>query len=297
MNYVQRLCDQNITFNVICEKDAENIMKKEYSYYKLMEYSQLFEKYKTTSKQGKFVKLDFSQLYYLAVIDFRLSQILMCMCLEIENVLKTKLISDADKVSDNQNFFREYYNSESSYFKQTYNAENIEILRMSDFEGTVDSLELPQFLNVLQFGTLEKLIHFFYKKYAVQIYKTEFAPFENELYSIRRIRNLVAHNNSILSKLNIKTEHRNLKLSAYLGKKGIKNKTLTTNLSKIIVSDLCNLLYVYFNIIEDNNAVLRMLEEFDKQCWQKYQGYFEENYSLKSVYFFIKKIILIMIDK
>ncbi len=290
MDYIQHLSEQNISFHYFSRDEAAEIMEKEYSYYKLLEFSTLFERYKTTNKKGNFVKLDFSQLYFLALIDFRLCSILMSMCLEIENALKTRLLCDADRVGDTKSILSEYYESDKDYLEQTYNSVNIEVLKNNNLIGAIDSLDLNQFLKIVQFGTLEKIIKYFYGKYSAILYDSEFVPYERQLDSVRRIRNFVAHNNSILCDLNKKQEYNNLELSAFLGKKGIKHKTLKTNMSKVVISDLCNLLYVYVNTVSNSKHIFEILREFDVDYCQKYAGFFVNNCSIKSAYKFMKEV-------
>ncbi|MGN0447471.1 MAG: Abi family protein [Acutalibacteraceae bacterium] len=290
MNYINELKKQNITFNIFNEQQAITIIKKEYSYYKLMSYSCLFEKYKQTNKEGQFVNLDFSQLYYLALIDSQLSKILMTMCLEIENTIKTIFIFDAEMICDTKTLLHEYYDNENEFIDMNYTADNNDIINEYKNKVSIQELSLNEFLEVIQFGTLERFVHFFYKKYGNVLYCESFYNVEFRLSSIRRIRNIVAHNNSCMSRITEETEYKDVKLLSFLGSRGVKNRSLTTNMSKKFVSDFCGVLDVYFRLVENKN-IINDFKEFDINYCLKYKSYFEKNDKILSFYNFAKKVI------
>ena len=124
------------------------------------------------------------------------------------------------------------------------------------------------------------------------MYGVDFLPFEAHLSSVRRIRNIVAHNNSILNKLAIQTDYYDLKMLAFLGQQGIKNRTLHTNMSKLMISDLCGFFDIYFNLINKRSTV-ELLEDFDKNCIQEYKHFFINHDLLESSYNFLKNAIII----
>lgn len=278
----------NIMFNKIDEDKAENIMLKEYPSALLFSYSNLFEKYFGTDKKGTFVSLDFTQLYYLAIIDEQLRQILMRICLEIELKIKTIFLADVQKLDVEENFLNEYIQSDLEYLSKTYPNELEKIKSCKE-------TSLYNFLNSILFGTFEKLIHSFYRKYAQIIYGTPRAPFEKYLSSVRKIRNMVAHNSPFLSELKNNEKLSNNSLSPFLSSKGIKSKTLHTNLSKPIMFDLCNILRLYCGIqplvkIKKN---AKEISKFIRTNHKKYVKYFKTNLTLSSSYRFFKDVVKI----
>lgn len=292
MDYLCEFKKNNIKFNIVHEADALDIMRNDFSFYKIWSYTSLFEKYRSGDNCGLFVNLDFGQLYYLAKIDSELSCILMCMCLDVEEKLKTKLIFDAEKICDTNSLLIEYYNNDRKYLEHNYTADNNDTINNKNIIGTITQMSFAEFLDVAQFGTLERLIHYFYRKYAFDMYGVDFLPFEAHLSSVRRIRNIVAHNNSILNKLAIQTDYYDLKMLAFLGQQGIKNRTLHTNMSKLMISDLCGFFDIYFNLINKRSTV-ELLEDFDKNCIQEYKHFFINHDLLESSYNFLKNAIII----
>ena len=295
VNYIDLLKNDNITFDIIIPNEALHIIKNKYPYYKLLNFTSVFQKYVKGDKAGKVVHADFAHLYYLAEIDFRLSQILMDLCLEIETHLKARLVYDADSVCNTKTLFKEYYNSDSEYLNKTYTVENIDVLKFGNASKSLCEMELSEFLNIAQFGTLERIIHFFYSKYSTLLYESEYMSFEQYLGAVRRIRNLVAHNNSIIDKIPIKAEQSNTKMTAFLGRYGIAHKTLITNMSKPIIRDLCGLFFVYFKANKCSENFLSNIKDFDTNYCQNYKKYFEKNDLLISSYRFMKEVIQIFV--
>lgn len=297
MDFIYSLKEQNIKFQTISEQEAEDIIRSEYSYHKLLSYACLFEKYtKNVIKKGQFVNLDFSQLYYLAEIDSRFSHILMSMCLEIEEKIKTKFIFEAGEKCDTKVLLSEYYSSDHEYLDATYALSYDDVVVYKRDCNDLLSMTLDEFLGISQFGTLERLICFFYKEYEHCIHKSALKAFETRLSSIRRIRNIVAHNNSILNKLTVKTEYQDLKMLSFLGKHGIKNRTLKTNMSRQIISDLCGVIDVYFELV-NNDTLIKELKNFDVEYCQKWGESFSNNDILKTAYTFLREVFALYFEK
>ncbi len=299
MNYIDELKAQNIKFVRINETEAEKILESEYSFFKIMEFSVNFDRYISTQRKGQFIDLDFSQLYYIAKIDERLCEIVMSLCLEMEQKLKTMLINDMIRVCDPNQFLSVYYRSDIEYLQNMYTPENFEILLNKYAVDDISQLEFFQFIDIVQFGTLERIIHSFYKIYSPQIYNSAFAPFEKPLSSVKRIRNIVAHNNSLLNQLKNQNLYTNSEISSFLGANGVKNKTLKTNFSKAIVFDLSNSFYMYFQIIPLHKGKyhIKELHDFDVEYCQMYETAWCKNDLLKSVYKFMKQEIKLCIEK
>lgn len=293
MNYIEELRAKNIKFIRINEVEAEKILKSEYSFFKIMEFSENFERYISTDKKGQFVNLDFSQLYYLTKIDERLCEIVMSLCLEIEQIIKTVFINDMISVCNPNEFISTYYQNDRDYLQNVYTTENFDIMQRKYSISNVTDLEFYQFIDLVQFGTLERMLHSFYKMYAIPIYNSEFAPFEKLITSVKRIRNRVAHNNSLLNQLKVENLYNNPEVSTFLGVGGIKSRTLKTNFSKAIVFDLVSCFYLYFKVVPNykTECHIRDFRNFDMEYCQKYKQAWCENATLKSVYDFIKQCL------
>ena len=295
MDYIEQLKQQNITFRLINEAEAKLIMQKKWPIYRLLNLSTCFEKYQKTSLKGKFVSLDFSQLYTLAEIDAALSRLIMCMCSDIECNAKARLIYSVDHSITSEVFLEAFwdkypdeanhsFNTNSSHYYSNYCNSKTNFIENN-------SLSLITYLENINFGTLIMLISFFNSEYDDKIWSSQQTLYEEQFLSVKRIRNIVAHQNSILSKLHIPAPHANLFMRAYLGNCGIRSTTLRTNMSKAIICDLVNLIYLYFAIIPDVEKCYQNLLKFDEAYCQKNWELISSNAQLHSVYLFLKEII------
>lgn len=296
MDYILEMKSKNITFDKMDESQAMEIMRNRYSFYQLFSYTCLFETYHSTERQGQYLHLDFSQLVYLAEIDSRLGQVLMNMCMELEDVLKARLSYDVNRVCDANRLVREYCDVNKEYLQSTYTSENMDCFRYQEQGFELADVTFVTFLNTVQFGTLERLIHFFYQRYAEELYCVGYVPCEAYLSSTRRIRNIVAHNNSILNKLNDRTDYQDCRMRAFLGKAGIKNRILTTNLSRFVVNDLCAFFELYFSVV-GSLWVQDAFRCLDQRIQAEDYSTLMNNDTLASVYRFVKAVLQIYIAK
>ncbi len=297
MNYILEMQNKNIKFDIISKDAALDIMMNEFSYYQLMEYSRLFEKYVNTDKRGKFVQLDFSQMYYLAVIDEQLRKLILNQCLELEKFLKLRLIVFFnDKEEYVSHFLREYILQDEEYLKETYNELHIDILHYKYSDVTIDKLELSQFLDVIQFGTLERFWIFCCHK--CMLFSAEKIHILRECFtSTRTLRNASAHNNSILSNMNVRVDLKERYLASkmieeHLKESGLGQKTIATNMSKRTIRDICNYMYLCREV-ESDKLVINNGEEwntFFRQISIGYSDAFSKHESLKSAYTFLRNV-------
>lgn len=297
MQRIEYLKSQNIKFSIINEEQALQIMCLEFPLSKIEDMSSLFEKYRTAEKKNTFVNLDFAHLYYLALIDEELSDILMRICLDLEAKLKTILINDVYKLKVADKFLNEYISSDYAFLSRDYSEEINDFIKFH--EDYSDLYTFDRFLNMLPLGAIERIIHSFYDKYCEDLQEKSLLHYEKTLNSIRHIRNCVAHNGAIISKANIIRGEQNSKVSAYLKHSGVGERTLSTNLSKTVIFDIANILHLYC-VIQPNDKIKKnneKLSTFIKDIRKRYRKYFIDNEPLVSIYRFLRDIIEIYSKK
>lgn len=284
MNNIDIFAQSNIHFNQIDESLAKVIMEKEYPSHTLSEYLHLFNNAKD---------LDFSHLYFLAVLDEKLRHIVICRCLEVEQTLKTILVFDAERLGIKDVLLKEYLCADGDYVLSHYNSENIDLFDDNESRISVETLSFEQFLNIIQFGTFERFLCHFYGKYLKELYNNSFVPFECYLSSVKHLRNISAHNGLLIGSLTKKREPSSSRVAAFLGSHGIKHKTLRTNLSKQIMFDLCNLLHLCFLVLPKQKFAnaLSAFQNFIQLDCNRYGDLYLGNSLLVSVYSFIKSVI------
>ena len=284
MNSVDFLKDQNILFHSIDEDTAKSIMEREYPCCVLYKYSKLFSPAND---------LEFSQLYYLAILDEKLRHIVVCRCLEVEQILKTIFIHDAEHTKTKEHLLEDFFSIDGDYLLSHYCSDNIDLFPDVSFDASILDLTFEQFLDVIQFGTFERLLKFFYAMYAKTLYKHDHAPFEYYLHSVRHLRNLSAHNGLLIASLTEKRDISSDRVSSFLGAHGIKNKTLRTNLSKQTMFDLCNLLHLCYIIYPEHKFVdaLSCLQRYVELDCTRYASFYSNNSMLASVFSFSKSVV------
>ena len=290
----------NIKFANLKEADAQDIMRCEFSGTHLLSYAPLFDRYRSSEKAGQFVDLDFAYLYDLALIDTQLMKLVVCMCLDIERTIKAILLSDCEQIGSPGNLVEDFVSDNEPFFSEVYNLQNISFaVRHAIADKKVADLDLDTFLEIIHYGTLERFVRYFYSQYAPMLYGETHAPFEKHLIPIRRVRNPSAHNNGIISQLclpNSEPFEKNNQLLSFLGRHGISHRTLDTNMSKPVIHDLCNLLYMYAYYVRKDSTdnLLHKFQGFlENRCTQN-ATYFHKNPALISAYRFLLDVIKIL---
>lgn len=290
----------NIKFARFTETEAQDIIRYEFSRAKLLSYAPLFDRYRSTEKAGQYVDLDFAYLYDLAHIDNQLMKLIVCMCLDIERTLKAILLSDFEQADASDNLVKYFVAENAQFFTEVYNLQNISYaVKHTIADKQVEDLELDTFLEIIHYGTLERFVRFFYSQYAPTLYCKTHAPFEKYLIPIRRVRNPSAHNNGIISQLCLPSSEqfeRNNQLLSFFGRHGISHRTLDTNMSKPVIHDLCNLLYMYAYYVRKSSTdnLLHKFQGFlENRCSQN-AVYYSKNPALISAYRFLLDVIKIL---
>jgi abortive infection bacteriophage resistance protein len=296
---LQAMKSLNIKFNIIDESRATEILANEVYHLKLLSYATLFDKYRDGEKIGQYLNLEFAYLYDVFYIDVELQHLILNMVLDIELVLKTKFLWDVEKTGINTlEFLEDFWNTNADFLDLHYNSDNIDLL--DSVYGSFELKKLPiyDFLEVIQFGTFQRVMRFFYQSHSMVIYNRPEAPFEPYLNSVRTLRNVTAHNNGLLSNATLpllQSFGKNLELLAFLGKHGIKHRSLDTNMSKRYIHDICCLIDLYCNI-EQKEKVAVMLNKWtfflEERCTCNI-AYYKMNSTLRSLHTFFSNVIKI----
>ena len=293
MDYIQRMRELNISFQRLDEAAARQIMETRFSFFSLLEYGALFDRYRETDRQGQFVALDFSQLYALAQLDEKLRYIVMTQCLELEHTLKTILVNRVCSTGESGAVLAGFIRADREYLLRSYTPGSSDIMAEKYGVSSIECLSFPQFLDVIHFGTLPHLWSFIGQSCPGLLEGYESPAFLNHIVSVKRIRNMAAHNIALLSQLPIKCENRTHDVSVFLSRNGMKNKTLHTNMTKALVNDYCALLHLY-HLIQPPEKRLA--------CWHELRSFlsghcieaaplFEDNFLLKSTHTFLCRVI------
>jgi len=296
---IESIKETGITFNFISEEKADTIMKSEFTPRMLLCYSSLFDKYKKTLSKGRFINLDFAYLYELALLDCELRKIIMGMCLDIERCLKVLLIDDCERLENKDSIVVDYCETDFDFLNANYNSNNLDYYAKQIIgSSNISELQLDNFLEIVQFGTFQRLLVFFYSKYSKHFENCNRLALLQNLDSVRSLRNAVAHNNALLSHLNYEGAeefHRNYALASFLGDHGIKSRNLETNIKKQLLHDFACLVNMYSRIAtnpEVNCCLSSLLSFFSNRC-TLHASFFDHNPTILSAYKFCRDVIMI----
>lgn len=305
---VDHLKLKNIKFERISEKDAENYLKNNNNYYNLTSYKNNFEKYFVNGIFiDKYIDLDFSYLKDLSIIDHRLRLILFKMIIDIEHYLKIKILNTIESIDEedgyrivNRYLEQDFYNVKfpkkvhNSIFKKVGSEYYQKIFSKYDLDKDkkLENIPIWEFLEIITFGELVNFYDFYTNEYKL---KDE----NKDVYILRdivKLRNAVAHNNCILSELNMKKNKYppSYKIIQFLNNCDIGKDTRSKKLSNSRIRQITYTLYMFNEIVTSDgikNNVKKDINELFFDRIIKHKEYYNNNELLKSIYCYLKKII------
>ena len=305
---VDHLKLKNINFERISEKDAENYLKNNNNYYNLTSYKNNFEKYFVDGIFiDKYIDLDFSYLKDLSIIDHRLRLILFKMIIDIEHYLKIKILNTIESIDEedgyrivNRYLEQDFYNVKfpkkvhNSIFKKVGSEYYQKIFSKYDLDKDkkLENIPIWEFLEIITFGELVNFYDFYTNEYKL---KDE----NKDVYILRdivKLRNAVAHNNCILSELNMKKNKYppSYKIIQFLNNCDIGKDTRSKKLSNSRIRQITYTLYMFNEIVTSDGIKNNVKKEINELFFDriiKHKEYYNNNELLKSIYCYFQKII------
>ena len=286
--------NRGITFNEISENDAKQFLQNNNYYMKLAAYRANYDKCDTGKRQGQYKKLDFGYLKELSTIDMYLRYIAMDMCLDIEHVIKVRLIKN---ITNNPS--EDGYDIVRKFIAQDDNLRILKNIRShKSGEYCKDLIEkyypyfpVWVFVELISFGDLLYFCSFYEKIYGVQIINNKL------MNTVRDVRNAAAHSNCLLNKMTEKidsTKQVNNEISSFIiGMKNISKTSRVNNLSYKFTNSFVTVLYVYDSLMNEipKQKRYKEIQEFMNGRVVKNKQFFQSNSKIVGVYNFHKKVI------
>jgi hypothetical protein len=319
---IEYLKTKGVKFEIVDEMKAGVFLIQNTYFFKLKTYCENYQKDVT----GKYVDLDFAYLVDLSTIDMHLRRFALRLTLDIEHMLKTKLLADF-----NQSDFDGY--NEIALFLDTQDGSKVKKFIEQQAKDAKDNknyspnspmlleqdlsdLPIWRFVEVIQFGHLISFCNHFYQL----LYKTNennrikdkskfieidracqnYESIKHSLFNVKCLRNASAHNNCILQ---LREDNASIKKTTYqfLFQNSLSTKAqINTFLRNHTISDFITSLLV-INAVCSSDAIkyycfaeLKELFEgrISRNCkYYKNNGFFVEIYEfmLKVINFFYKK--------
>lgn len=291
---IQHMKNRGITFNEISENDAKQFLQNNNYYMKLAAYRANYDKCDTGKRQGQYKKLDFGYLKELSTIDMYLRYIVMDMCLDIEHVIKVRLIKN---ITNNPS--EDGYDIVRKFIAQDDNLRILKNIRShKSGEYCKDLIEkyypyfpVWVFVELISFGDLLYFCSFYEKIYGVQIINNKL------MNTVRDVRNATAHSNCLLNKMTEKidsTKQVNNEISSFIiGMKNISKTSRVNNLSYKFTNSFVTVLYVYDSLMNEipKQKRYKEIQEFMNGRVVKNKQFFQSNSKIVGVYNFHKKVI------
>ena len=291
---IQHMKNRGITFNEISENDAKQFLQNNNYYMKLAAYRANYDKCDTGKRQGQYKKLDFGYLKELSTIDMYLRYIVMDMCLDIEHVIKVRLIKN---ITNNPS--EDGYDIVRKFIAQDDNLRILKNIRShKSGEYCKDLIEkyypyfpVWVFVELISFGDLLYFCSFYEKIYGVQIINNKL------MNTVRDVRNAAAHSNCLLNKMTEKidsTKQVNNEISSFIiGMKNISKTSRVNNLSYKFTNSFVTVLYVYDSLMNEipKQKRYKEIQEFMNGRVVKNKQFFQSNSKIVGVNNFHKKVI------
>lgn len=297
---VDDLKQKGVLFNIMDQDEAKKFLRYNNYYFKLKSYA---SNYPINPKNGKYVNLEFAYLVELSKIDMYLRKIILGMSLDIEHILKTRMLYD---ISCNEN--EDGYNIVKKYF-YAYPNTKLEILQkaksynftsnLADRHVEDEEYAIWSLVELLPFGKFVELYTLYYQEYPSPNYSVY-------LQSVKFLRNAAAHSNCLLSSIRRPTGEKKFKKTIQLtnalanAKKEISEHARVKYMSYPIFHDFIALVFLYNDLLKGaanrsmrertmNILVHFLCDEHGRVLLHR--DYFEKNQIITEAYNFIFSVI------
>ncbi len=302
ISQVEHMKNKGIKFNIEDENFAIEYLCNNTYYFKLKAYGKLYDKYNTGDNKGQYLNLEFAYLRDLATIDSLLRKKILSIAIDVEHYLKVKLLQDFNKSEeDGYDIIEAFKALNPEHFENEIKNKSYSRACKDLVEKYKSDFAIWNFVEIISFKDFQELYKLFYSRNKdLFCSKNNKDNFKGEYFylinPVRLLRNAAAHNNCLLIDL-VKTPDLSFdaefKVSAFLGKKGIKNPSINKQMSKPIINDFCVLLYLYSQIapIKAQQHTFKELKHLFDTRIVKHKEFYKNNSILSSAYDFIKKVI------
>lgn len=291
---IEHLDQKNVKFELITKDEAKDILQTSNYFYKITAYRKNFEK----NKYDKYVNLDFKLLQDLATIDMRLRYLVLHMSLDIEHVIKTKILTDItnDSTEDGYSIVTDFLDHDEKSIDYYMNALSKE--SHYNYGLYVKHHENPPIwvlFEVMTFGGFVKFVEFYYRrKNKPPAYK----EIQQVLRYVKNIRNTAAHNSPILMDITKNGQidpQKVIKPITSFTKEieGLSPQARKKRLSNRKVHDLTALIYVHYTYINSEGIKNARYGEFREllERTKRLEDAYNNQDSLIAVYKYFKKLI------
>ncbi|MDD3114156.1 MAG: Abi family protein [Anaerovibrio sp.] len=289
---IQQMKSKGITFNLIDEKKAKEFLTNHTYYFRLKFYASNYSKYTTGERLGQYVNLDFAYLKELSLLDVYIRRVLFSIVIDVEHYTKIRLLGSLEK-----NKREDGYKIVGDLFKKhPWLAREIERQKAPYTAGLIDKYHdhfaVWNVIEVLTFSNLILLYEFYYSRYNQKHVEPQY------FYSVRNLRNSIAHNNCLMHDLRA-VENGQQEKDEYICQlvadiPGIGVSMRSTKLSVPFLYDFVTTLEVFDKIVTSQKEKIKQLELLYivvNNRFSRHIDYFETNPVVKTALDFMMKVV------
>ena len=290
---IQQMKSKGIKFEMIDEKRAMDFLANHTYYFRLKFYANNYTKCNTGERAGQYANLDFAYLKELSLLDVYLRRALFPIVMDVEHYAKINLLASLEK-----NKREDGYKIVAELLKKNpWLGREIERQKAPYTAGLINKYKgnfaVWNIIEVLTFTNLIILYDFYYSKYNRKHVKSDF------FYSVRNIRNSIAHNNCLLHDL----------LATKSGQQEVKDEEIcqlvadipgigasmrTTKLSVPFLYDFVSTMEVFDKIVTSKKERIKQLELLYlvvNNRFSRHIDYFDSNPVVKTALDFMTKVV------
>lgn len=286
---INHLRGKGVKFTIVNEDDAKKFLENNNYFMKLGAYRKNYDK----DSNEKYLNLEFAYLIDLSTIDMRLRYIILDMCLDIEHILKVKLLRSIEQDSNENGYevIRRFINNYPNILKKISSHKSSEYCR-SLIEKYHPYYPAWVFVELITFGDLCRLYSFYQEEYKCKIIDLEL------LNAIRDLRNASAHSNCLINNLRKDTNKARkavTKVNEYVTKNtDIGATSRKSKLSNQFLFDFTCLIIAYDELISGEKMreyTYDKLNDLLNIRIKRNEGYYNKNTVISSGFEFLRKII------
>lgn len=295
---IEDLKSKSIQFDIISdgakglmtEDDARRFLRYNTFYFHLKHYAHAFEvnrKELDAAGTTKYVNLSFGKIVELSKLDMYFRRIILHMCLDVEHLLKTRLLYDItiNPEEDGKSIVGKYLDTLKKGYAdyagiKSKHKRSILSELVANFPEDYKNLPAWKFVEAISFGQFVDFYKFYYGEYTERNLHNGIPTFVKYLDNVCFLRNAAAHNSELLSHLNSKIEYEptyNIK-NVLLDKKQKDKKNsedkrklfegidVGKQLSNHVIHDFVTLLFLYRDLLKhslDGGMYCRTMAELD----------------------------------
>ena len=300
------LKQKGVEFNVMDEKQAYLFLQNNSYLFKIKAYCNTYKIKDKNNKTLKYKNLDFAYLVDLSIIDMHFRRFIIRLTLDLEHLIKTKLIRDFNSSSENGydivSDFLNHNHHANDFLNKSLNDTNNLKQKGKDLYSVIQflldkygsDLGVWNYLEIIQFGDLIEFAKFFYKRNT----NIEFDAIKDALFNAKFLRNAAAHNNCMLADLkdNISTPQKQIVDEIYrrqIFKRRTRNY-IENNMKNRVLNDFITTIFIYDKICKSKQMkqyCFKELLELISTRFIRNKSYYIKASTIRKRYMFMLRII------